>query len=164
MPKPGIWHTTMAAQGKRWSLLTLAPVLAMAVAGATCAASNSDVDWHDAFRLLERACNSMLRGLTFFSQMKEYLTVDAMLGVVIVREQSDSMLRILAANTVPFRSSPQHQFIRQKLLELHRRSLEVTMAMPHTVRQDPLYFQGKSFLQTKLQSTKFFSLPPTLKK
>lgn len=106
--------------------------------------SNVGIPQQSSFHLLERTLLSLLKGLSFLENVKNHLTLDAMLGVVIVREQSNSLLRLLDESLLGW-SKPNAQFflIKRQLVELHSKASKVSMMMPLVWRQDPHYFQGK---------------------
>lgn len=96
--------------------------------------------------VLQQACNSLSEALSFFSSIADRLTLDSLLGVVIAREQSKSLLELIDAKTGHSRNegnTSQILFVKHKLTEVHRKSVQVSMALPYAWRQDPQYFRGK---------------------
>ena len=111
--------------------------------------------------LLRQACDSLSKALSFLSNVADRLTLDGLLGVVIAREQSKSLLELIDANTghSADHNTSQVLFVKRKLSEVHQRAVQVSTAMPYAWRQDPQYFCGKSFrLRTeKSQINEFIS-------
>lgn len=96
--------------------------------------------------VLQQACNSLSEALSFLGSVADRLTLDGLLGVVIAREQSKSLLELIDANTAHntnVANTSQVFFIKHKLTEVHQKSVQVSTAMPYAFRQDPQYFRGK---------------------
>ena len=96
--------------------------------------------------LLNRTSKSISDALIYLNTVKPYLTVDGLLGVIMVREQSTTLLRLLKHINVhhhlKFVSNIQTHFIRRNLKKLESQSNTVAAAIQHTGWQDPAYFQG----------------------
>lgn len=96
--------------------------------------------------VLEEACNSLSKALSFLGSIADRLTLDGLLGVVIAREQSKSLLEVIDAKIGHIGSESNVSrilFIKHKLTEVHRKSVQVSTAVPYVWRQDPQYFRGK---------------------
>jgi len=93
--------------------------------------------------MIGQVSNSIKHTLTFLDTVKTQLTIDGVLGAVVVREQCKSTLRMLVTTGHLHQFAPQAHSVKRELEELISRANQVAMAIPRIRLQDSAYFESK---------------------
>lgn len=99
--------------------------------------------------LMKRTVKSMHQSLDYLASVQHSLTVDGLLGVIIVKHQTDSLINAVNHNLNSLMLLSDKSHLRQlnaKLLQLNEHAKQVISAsILQVFFKNPLYFQGNMF-------------------